>query len=281
MTKQETQAMIDEMKKDKERKGGRNVWTPDSKFEGTIKLRFLPPLKQKNERKFYFNHRVHWIDGIPYEDLSQTFYDKDGNVIHEPERDPVQEFVKKLYKTSQKGSDDWKLASSLNSRERFISRVIIRDQENVENELTPVFYEYGPTIYNILFHIITETEFGNIVDPKAGRDFNLTKVGTGRQSKYETSTPSANVTPIFSDAEQLKTMFENAMKMDFQSLIEIPTLEAKQEALNEHLGIATKTQITKPTPKIEDEDLEIDENLEVDEEESDDEIDSILNEFAG
>jgi len=289
MTEQEKKEMLAAMAEDKG--GKRKFWSLESKFEGTKTIRILPPLTKKGEKKFYFPHRVHWIDGQPYEALDQTIVDAEGNIIHEATVDPVQQYVKKLYRVAQKGSDEYKVAGALNAKQRYISRIIVRNSEDRSSELQPVFYEYGPTIYNMIYHIMTETDFGIIVDPKNGRDFNLTKVGTGRQSRYETSTPSATVSPIFSDAESLRTLFENAYKMDYVKLLEIPTAEQKQEALNEYLGIATKTQavVNKSFDPEEDFSSDNEPDVEVEQEVSnesaasdeDDDIDSILNEFAG
>ncbi len=246
MDEKEKNAMISAMKKDKEG-GGQKFWSLPSKFEGTKKIRIMPPLKPKGENVFYFKHKVHWINGRPYEDLEQTVYNSKGELIHEAQKDPINTYVQKLYRNSERGSDEWNIASQIRSKERYISRIIVRNPEDPSTELQPVFYEYGPTIFNILFNIITETEFGNIVDPKNGRDFNLTKIGTGRQSKYETSTPSPDTSPIFSDKEKLQKVFENAMKMEYTDLFEFVSPEEKQEALNEFLGIETKPTMSVPS----------------------------------
>jgi len=288
MTEQERLDMLSAMKQDKE--GGKaKFWSPGGNFEGTKTIRILPPLKKLNERVFYFSHKVHFIGGMPFEDLEQTIYDENGKLIHEPEPDPVNAFVKNLYRGAEKGSDEWKLASTLKFRQRYISRIIVRDRENPNSEIQPVFYEYGPTIYNILYHIMTETDFGNIVDPKNGRDFSLTKTGIGRQSKYETSTPSANQTSIFNDATKLKEMFDNAMLMTYSSLIEFHSREEKERALREFLGedvTSTKTYSTPSVhrdPPVVQPDLTEDETFSADEIKEDteeDDIDAILSEMV-
>lgn len=247
MTEQERKDMLSAMKHDKE--GGKaKFWTPGGNFEGTKTIRILPPLKKLNEKTFYFSHKTHFIGGMPFEDLEQTIYDEEGNLLHESEPDPVNALVRKLYRTAEKGSDEYKLAQNLKDRQRYISRIVVRDKENPATELQPVFYEYGPTIYNILYHIMTETDFGIIVDPKEGRDFNLTKTGVGRQSRYETSTPSAEKTPIFNDAAKLKEMFDNAVNMPYSSLIEFPSREEKERALREYLGEDLGPQKSHSTP---------------------------------
>jgi len=279
MDDKEVKAMLDAMNEDKQG-GKKKFWSLDSKFEGTKTIRILPPLTKKGETRFYFPHKVHWIERVPYEALDQTVV-VDGKTLHEAERDPVQDYVKKLYNASERGSDEWKLASEINARPRYISRIIVRNPEDPTTEVQPVFYEYGPTIYNMLFHIMTETDFGIIVDPKNGRDFNLTKTGVGRQSKYETSTPSANTSPIFTDKDMLLKMFTSAMEMDYSSLISFSSAAAKEEALNSYLGITKKTSVTVPdnavtnTPA-----MEIPVVTQDFEDDTDDDIDSILDEFT-
>jgi len=278
MTKAEQQAMLEAMKKEKEGNKGK-FWSPPSTAEGTFPIRILPPLKKKEEVKFYFLHKVHWIDGSPYECLKQTLSDKNGK-LHEAADCPVCSFVRKLYNTAERGSDEWKLAGELNAKQRRVSRVVVRGKDD---ETKPEFYEYGPTIYNILFHIMTETKFGIIVDAKEGRDFNIAKVGTGRRSKYDTSTPDPDKTQIFEDVESLKKVFESAMELDYNSLIEFPSYEEIERALNEKLGVVNSTPKAKssliPTGESNEEiDDEIDEEVAAGE--NDSEIDDILNEFT-
>lgn len=271
MNDAEKQAMLDAMKKDKEGSKGK-FWSPPSKEEGTFPIRILPPLKGKREVKFYFLHKVHWIDGVPFECLKQTITDKNEK-LHEAEECPACKFTRKLYNSTEKGTDEWKLAGELSAKQRRISRIVVRGKDD---ETIPEFYEYGPTIYNILFHIMTETKFGIIVDAKEGRDFNIAKVGTGRRSKYDTSTPDPDKTPIFDNVEQLKKVFERAMELDYNSLIEFHTYEEIERALNEKLGIDNRKE---KSVKYDENDLKgkDDEN---ESDEYDNEIDDILNKFT-
>jgi len=270
MTKEEKQAMLDVMKKDKDGQAGeRKFWSPPSKEEGSFKIRFLPPLKKKGEVNFYFSHKVHWIDGVPYECLNQSLEDKNGN-FHDSEPCPICNFCRKLYKTAVRGDDDWKLAGEINAKQRRVSRIIVRGKDD---ETIPEFYEYGATIFNMLHHIMTETDFGVIVDPKEGRDFVLTKVGTGRRSRYETSTPAAKETSVFATVDKIKKVFTNAMELDYKSIIEFTCLDGLKAVLNEYLGIETKKETTvvkektvekvakKPTEETTNEDKEIDDIL--------------------
>jgi hypothetical protein len=111
--------MLDEMQRDKEASAGtRKYWQPPSDKEGTFPIRILPPLRSKGEKKFYFKHQIHWVDRIPYECLGQDLVDKNG-VAHKAEDCPICSFVKKLYRTSEKNTDGWKLAGELRAKDRY------------------------------------------------------------------------------------------------------------------------------------------------------------------
>jgi len=285
MTEQEKKELIEAMKHDKEGQKS-NFWNIPKKEEGTFPIRFLPPLKKLGEKTFYFKHKVHWIAGRPYECLNQSMNDKNG-VFHEAENCPICNFTDKLYKTAQKGDDDFKLAGLIRGKERNVSRIVVRKSED---ETVARFYEYGPKLFEMLYHIITETDFGMIVDPKDGRDFNLTKSGTGRNTNYDTSTPSANSNPIFTDVEMLKKLFTNATEMKYTDNIEFTSYDNLKKVLESFLGDEPEpiskpasAPISKPASapiskpvSVEKEEMPV--SAETSEE--DDELDAILGEFT-
>jgi hypothetical protein len=242
--------MLDEMQRDKEASAGtRKYWQPPSDKEGTFPIRILPPLRSKGEKKFYFKHQIHWVDRIPYECLGQDLVDKNG-VAHKAEDCPICSFVKKLYRTSEKNTDGWKLAGELRAKDRYDYRVVVRSTpEQQSDETKPVFFETGSTIFEMLFHIMKETDFGIIVDPKNGRDFNLVKKGLKRQSRYDQSLPSPNVSPIFPDAAKLKAMLDNAIKLDYSSLIEFTSAVEMDKGLHAYIGGEPATKQLAPRPR--------------------------------
>lgn len=218
--------LIESMKNDKDRP--RKFWSPESNKEGNFPIRILPRIKDKGEKLFYFHHRVHWINNVAYECLRQdVVYGKDGKV-HESEKCPVCDFVQKLYNTSERGTEEWDLAGRLKAQDRYIYRIVVR---GTDDETKPVFYEAGKTIQEILFHIIAESDFGNITDLKNGRDFLLDKKGTKRMSNYKTSSPSAKETPVFTDATKIRALIENMRLMDYTPLIEFVTYDQLKTSL--------------------------------------------------
>ena len=247
--------MLDEMQKDKEASSiAKKYWQPPSDKEGTFPIRILPPLKGKNEKKFYFKHQIHWVDRIPFECLGQDLVDKNGKE-HKAEECPICAYVKKLYRTSEKNTDGWKLAGELRSKDRYDYRIIIRNTlDQASDETKPVFFETGSTIFEMLFHIMKETDFGIIVDPKVGRDFNLVKKGLKRQSRYDQSLPSPNVSPIFTEVAKLKTLLDNAKALDYSSLIEFSSADEMDKALRAYIGgekLVTKPKTQESIPDAE------------------------------
>jgi len=281
--------MLDAIKGDHEKAasgGSRKYWAPPTDKEGTFAIRILPPLKKLQEKKFYFDHKNHWVDGQSYECLNQTLVDKDRK-LHEAEPCPICTMSKKFYKIADndRNSEEWKLAGEISAKQRYTYRVIVRGSDD---ETTPKFYETGKTVFNLLYHILTETDYGIIVDPKNGRDFNITKVGTGRRSKYDQSLPAAKETPIFSDATKLKDCLTKAIEMSYGSLIEFQSAESlaniiknylDPESAKESLVKTNPTVATKATPSkvVEEEDNALDV---VNDDEVEDDIDDILSDFS-
>ena len=57
------------------------------------------------------------------------------------------------------------------------------------------------------------------------------KKGKGRQAKYEQSLPSVTESPIFKDRETMDKVMKEAMKLDYNSLIEFSSSEVMTKAL--------------------------------------------------
>jgi len=230
MNQEETAAMLAAMESD-QKKGSGNFWSPQPD-ENVI--RFLPPVKANGEILPYFHHKVHWIDGTPYECIAQTFTDKNGNV-HEAENCPACKMSKKFYKIGERDSEEREIAYELSGKDRYIFRIVDRAKD--ENSVTePEFYEVGPTIFKKFFGIMKGGRYGNIVHPLQGRDFIVDKQGTGRRTNYDNSAPDPNITPIFEDKEMLKKVLTSIKEMSYNDLIEFQSTEVIKEAVNDFLN---------------------------------------------
>lgn len=229
MTKDDTMQMLEAMENDNS-KGKGSFWTPE---DGENSIRFLPPLKPNQEVLPYFHHKVHWIDGTPYECLDQQFHDSEGN-LHHAENCPACKMAKRLYKTSEKGSEEAELAYSISAKDRYIFRIVDRSKDAAA-QTTPEFYEVGPAIFKKFFNILKGGKYGNIVHPTEGRDFIIDKQGQGRRTNYDNSMPEPDKTPVFADKEQLKEVLTKAVAMNYNSLISFPKSEEVAQAVREFL----------------------------------------------
>ena len=232
--------MLVEMENDSKRTFEKKFWSLPSDFEGTQKIRFLPQSKSLGEKVFYKKHRVHWLNGIPYECLAQTMVDKNGK-LHEAEDCPICKYVKKLYAIAgdEKESEEKRIAGSISAKDRYIFRIIVRgkrDKDGNNAEAFPEFYEAGKTIFENLYLILKGGEYGNFLSIAEGRDYNLTKRGKGRNSKYDGSMPAANPSPVFTDKEQLQTLIKNISEMNFDKLIEFKPYNEVKEAVDSFIN---------------------------------------------
>lgn len=180
-------------------------------------IRILPPLKPLGEKLFYFTHRVHWVNKIPYECINQTQIDKDGNE-HVAEACPLCNLAKKLYKLGEGGdSESDSLAKKISGKTRHVVRIIVRGEE--ENEGKIFFYELPQKIHKMLMDNISSGEWGSVVHPTKGRDLIIIKNGVGVLTDYSSSQLSPKETPIYTDTEKMVAILQEAVKKPYTSLV--------------------------------------------------------------
>jgi hypothetical protein len=280
MNQTETQAMLAAMESD-QKGGASSFWTPEADENN---IRFLPPVKSKQEVLPYFHHKVHWIDGTPYECIAQSFTDKKGN-FHEAETCPACKQSKKLYKIGEKDSEERDLAYELSGKDRYVFRIVDRAKDEA-TRVIPEFYEVGPTIFKKFFGIMKGGKYGNIVHPLEGRDFIIDKQGTGRRTNYDNSMPDPNITQIFSDKAELTAVLTAIKEMDYSQLVQFPSADEIKIAVDEFLG-SDPTPEAKVAPatkaKTSSQETEVEVVTDVPdaktEEANEDDVDSILSEF--
>jgi uncharacterized protein YlbG (UPF0298 family) len=223
-------------------------WKPAN--EGTYQLRIITPLKQFGEKLFYEKHKMHYIGNKAFYCLNQTLKDKNGN-IHEAEACPICAKSKQLYNSSTKGTEEWKIAGDLRAKDRFVSRVIVRGKktkEGEDDETKPEFWEFGTKIHGYFFDQIKLGEAGNFLSLKDGRDYNLVKKGTGRNTDYSGSCLSMKQSAIFTDTEKLKKLLEHLPQMEYSQLVEFSTAEDMKNAMNEALSEEAAVENPAPAP---------------------------------
>lgn len=224
-------------------------WKPAN--EGTYQLRIITPLKQFGEKLFYEKHKMHYIGNRAFYCLNQTLKDKNGN-IHEAEMCPICAKSKAIYNSSTKGTEEWNIAGQLRAKDRFVSRVIVRgkkDKNGNDDETKPEFWEFGSKIHGYFFDQIKLGEAGNFLSLKEGRDYNLVKKGTGRNTDYSGSCLSMKQSSVFTDVEKLKKLMEYLPKMEYSQLVEFTTADEMKKALAEMFDGGSKEDVA-PTPAV-------------------------------
>lgn len=81
--------------------------------------------------------------------------------------DPIVEFAEKLKKTGDQ--DDYRMGRSLMPKMRTFVPVIVRGEENEGVK----FWGFGKEVYQELLSFIADPDYGDITDPKEGRDITI------------------------------------------------------------------------------------------------------------
>lgn len=121
------------------------------------------------------------------------------------DKDPINEFVQKLYDTNDKSNYD--LARKLKAKTRIFVPVIVRGEEEKGVRL----WQFGQNIYTELLSMASDEEIGDFTDVTNGLDFTLETVGpesTGTQYNKTTIRPKRQNSPLSEDASQVETWLE-------------------------------------------------------------------------
>ena len=121
------------------------------------------------------------------------------------DKDPINEFVQKLYDTNDKSNYD--LARKLKAKTRIFVPVIVRGEEDKGVRL----WQFGQNIYTELLSMAADEEIGDFTDVANGLDFTLETVGpesTGTQYNKTTIRAKRQNTPLSEDASQVETWLE-------------------------------------------------------------------------
>lgn len=229
-------SMADEVSKTEKKN---NFWRP-TKQKTTVRI--LPPIKANGEKLPFFEHRVHWINGQPYECLNQTVVDKDGN-MHTATECPLCKMAKTLYNT--KTDDAVDLAKKISGKTRYVVRLIIRDDP--EHSDNPVFYELPFSIYEKIKNAILSKEWGSLFGPLDGRDFDIIKTGEGMYTNYDASSFKPMTSKIADDNQKIVDILTKAKDMSFNSLVNFKSADDIKTIAMENDGIARFFGTTRPT----------------------------------
>jgi hypothetical protein len=105
--------------------------------------------------------------------------------------DPIVEFAEKLKRTGD--TDDWKAGKKMEPKLRTFAPVIVRGKENEGVK----FWGFGKTVYQDILGYIADPDYGDITDPKNGRDIVL-EVVSAEESNAAYPTTTIRVKPATS-----------------------------------------------------------------------------------
>lgn len=256
-------------------------WRPNK--DRTV-LRVLPPIKSNGERLFYFTHKVHWINKIPYECLNQTLVDKDGHE-HVAENCPICNLAKQLYKVGESDKEALEEAKAISAKTKDIARIIVRDDKDLKIQ----FYELPMSVKKLIISAISSGDYGSpVIHPIDGNDFVLQRTGTGQQTKYDTSYVMPKKSAISEVKEEIIKVLQDAEKVSFNSAITFQTRESLEKVLRDYAGRSnssseektSETRVASQQTRQKPADVKASVKQEIAEDESDDELNSLINELT-
>ena len=165
--------------------------------------------------------------------------------------DPIEEFAQKLKGSGNK--EDYQLSKKLEAKMRTFAPVIVRGEESQGVK----FWGFGKTVYQELLSIIADPDYGDITDPKNGRDVTLefkTAEETGASFPSTSIRVKPNQTPITEDSNVLERIKET--QKEITDIYQELSYEELTNVLNEWLNPdeeSTEETSVKEQPKSENE----------------------------
>lgn len=147
------------------------------------------------------------------------------------EKDPIQEFAKKLRGTNDK--ENWRLAKKLDAKVRVFAPIIVRGEEGEGVKL----WQFGKEVYQEFLNMAADEEIGDFTDIVAGRDIKLTTVGpevTGTPYNKTSIGPSLKTSALADGEDMVNNLLEN--QADPMKVFKPLSYDEMKEALQEWLS---------------------------------------------
>lgn len=146
------------------------------------------------------------------------------------EADPIVEFSNKLKSSGNR--DDFALGKKLEPKLRVYAPVLVRGKEKEGVK----FWGFSKTMYKDLLQIISDPDYGDITDPKNGRDITVTKIP---KEQSNTNYPEIkfvvkpNQKPMTTDSEVVD-MVKN--QKNIRDVFYVPDYDKLKNALKEWIN---------------------------------------------
>ena len=173
--------------------------------------------------------------------------------------DPIVEFADRLKRMGDK--EDWKAAKQMEPKLRTFVPILVRGQEGEGIK----FWGFGKTVYQEILGYIADPDYGDITDPKSGRDITIeyqSAEEAGTSYPVTTIRVKPNQTPLSDDAKQAESLLED--QKDIVSLFKKYTFEEMKDELQGWLKPAEEdggkeTEVKAPSNTKKDIDSKLDE----------------------
>lgn len=210
-------------------KGGTSkIWKPD---EGKQEIRIVPYRWQKDYPfiELFFHYE---LPGQPNFLSPISFDDPDGIGSDElvNRTDPIAEFANEARRN--KGQEGYEMWKTLYPKRRTFAPVVVRDEEDQGVR----FWGFGKTIFEELLEKFADPDWGDLSDPKEGRDIKVTYIP---RAQSDTNFPQTKIsvspkkTPLAEDEEQLREFFDSQVRIT--EVFDVPTEDELEQALEDYL----------------------------------------------
>ena len=172
------------------------MWRPTEGEEASVRLVSFPDNEGQpfKERWFYYNIGDNPGLLAPYQ-------------FGRP--DPIQELINKLRDDESKES--YELAKKLYPKMRAYAAVVVRGEEDKGVRL----WAFGKQVYQTLLNIMLDEDYGDITDPKTGRDIKVTCSKPNGKTYASTDVmPRGKASPLSDSADKAKQWIANIPNLD-------------------------------------------------------------------
>ena len=172
-------------------------------------------------------------DGQPFKELMFYYNIPGQRGLLAPsqfgERDPVQELINKLRDEGTKES--YEMAKKLYPKMRVYAAVVVRGEEDKGVQL----WGFGKLVYQKLLGIMLDEDYGDITDPKTGRDIKvICSKPPGQQWAKTEILPRGRSTKLSDDTKQAKEWMTNIP--DIKGIFKTKSYDELSKIVNDWLN---------------------------------------------
>ena len=172
------------------------MWKPTEGEEHTVRLLSFPDNDGQPFKELQFYYNIPGQRGL----LAPSQFGK---------RDPIQELINKLRDEGSKES--YEMAKKLYPKMRIYAACIVRGEE----DKGPQIWGFGKTVYQKLLSLMLDEDYGDITDPKTGRDVKVAcNKNPGQQWAMTEVTPRGKSTPLSTDSSQAQEWMSGIPNVD-------------------------------------------------------------------